>query len=86
LLIENNHYQRLRDLIDRFGQFQFGKTRLMDLLNDSIYQLNLNEDEIESTIEQNRTVKEDYLHLLSEIETYFKDQIRGRSKTSDAEF
>jgi hypothetical protein len=86
LLIENNHYQRLRDLIDRFGQFQFGKTRLMDLQNDSIYQSNLNEDEIKSTIEQNRTVKEDYLHLLSEIETYFKDQIRGRSKTSDAEF
>lgn len=84
LLIENNHYQRLRDLIDQFGKFEFGKTQLMALRNRSIHQFDA--DDIESTIENNRKVKEDYSHLLNEIETYFKDQIRGRSKTSDAEF
>ena len=83
LLIENNHYQRLRDLIEQFDKFEFGKARLRDLRNRPIHQIDRND--IESTIENNRKVKEDYSHLLNEIETYFKDQIRGRSKTSDAE-
>jgi hypothetical protein len=75
LLVENEHYQRLRELMDRFSKFEFGKTRLIDLRRRSTDQLNL--EDIERTIKNNRIVKEDYSRLLHEIETYFKDQIQG---------
>jgi hypothetical protein len=76
LLIENDHYQRLKELMDRFSKFEFGKNRLLftDLRrsNDQV-----NSEDIERTIRNNRIVKDDYLCLLNEIESYFKDQIRG---------
>lgn len=75
LLIENWHYEKLKELIDRFSKFQFGKTRLIDLRNHSTDQVE--PQDIEFTIENNRIVKEDYSRLLNEIETYFKDQIQG---------
>ncbi|NEP20192.1 MAG: hypothetical protein F6J97_25460 [Leptolyngbya sp. SIO4C1] len=39
LLIENWHYEKLKELIDRFSKFQFGKTRLIDLRNRSTDQV-----------------------------------------------
>ena len=74
LLIENDHYQRLKELMDRFSKFEFGKIRLIDLRRSND-QVNL--EDIERTIGNNRIVKDDYLRLLNEIESYFKDQIRG---------
>jgi len=35
LLIENEHYERLKRLIEQFNEFKFGKTRLIELRNVS---------------------------------------------------
>ena len=77
LLIEDQHYETLRNLLDKFSKFQFGKVRLRDLRRDSQHNEEIVASDIEHTIEKNRQLKEEYSELLTEIQRSFKMQIQG---------
>ena len=77
LLIEDDHYQKLKNIIKQFEAFQFGKQRLVDLRNRVVHQQNIDEDEIRYAIDNNRQRKEEFTILLNELRPHFKEQISG---------
>lgn len=77
LLIEDSHYQKLKNIIQQFEAFQFGKKQLVDLRNKLAHQQKIDKNEIEYTIDQNRQKKEDFTLLLNELRNHFKVQISG---------
>lgn len=78
LLIEEKHYEQLSELIKQFGQFSFGKEKLIDLINkDSIKIKSITQEELQETIRQNEDVKNKYDELLMTIGKSFRKQIKG---------
>ena len=75
LLIEDDHYRLLKDLLNKFGEFRFGKIKLIELCGRS--RLEFADTEILRTIEQNRRAKERYSELLDQIEHSLRRQLRG---------
>ena len=73
LLVEHGHYESLKDLMDQFSNFEFNKTRILEIRSSSDIGLH----NIENTIRSNRHVKERYSALISEIEVFFRSRIRG---------
>lgn len=76
-MIEDEHYSALRRLLEGFGNFDLGKARLLELRRNNFPLHDVPDAEIQRVIEQNRLTKEAYSTLLTEIERYFKGQIRG---------
>ena len=81
LLIEDDHYQKLKNIIKQFEAFQFGKQRLVDLRNKTAHRQNVDENEIRYTIDDNRQRKEEFTALLNELRSHFKEQISGANIT-----
>jgi hypothetical protein len=80
LLIEEEHYNKLIKLIGQFEQFQFGKLRLVDIrsqLNEETFNPTISKEEAETTINNNKTTKDNYDALIMEIGKSFRDQIKG---------
>lgn len=80
LLIEEDHYNKLIKLIGQFEQFQFGKLRLVDIrsqLNEETFNPTISKEEAETTINNNKTTKDNYDALIMEIGKSFRDQIKG---------
>jgi len=80
LLIEEDHYNQLVELIRKFEQFQFGKIKLIDIRNkteDQIRDFGLTDDQAKLTIEQNRALKEQYDSIIMEIGKSFRNQLKG---------
>ena len=80
LLIEDEHYNKLVQLIGQFEQFQFGKQKLIDIRTqmesgDDI-QL-ITKDEAQSTIRRNKKTKDKYDELIMDIGKSFRNQIKG---------
>ena len=80
LLIEDEHYNKLVQLIGQFEQFQFGKQKLIDIRTqmesgDDI-QL-ITKDEAQSTIIRNKKTKDKYDELIMDIGKSFRNQIKG---------
>lgn len=80
LLIEDEHYNKLIQLIGQFEQFQFGKQKLIDIRTqmesgDDI-QL-ITRDEAQSTIRKNKKTKDKYDELIMDIGKSFRNQIKG---------
>lgn len=78
LLIEDEHYNKLIQLIGQFEQFQFGKQKLIDIRTqmesgDDI-QL-ITRDEAQSTIRKNKKTKDKYDELIMDIGKSFRNQI-----------
>jgi hypothetical protein len=78
LLIEEQHYDTLMELIQQFEQFQFGKVKLIDIRSS----LNIPEERIsvrqaQETIQANRKTKDRYDKLIMEIGRSFRNQIKG---------
>lgn len=69
--------------MEQFGNFQFGKIRLLELRSYSEASSRLDSDldprNIEHTIRSNREVRERYSDLINQIELFFKDRIRGNA-------
>lgn len=58
LLIEEEHYEKLLELITQFDQFQFGKVKLVDIRRQPIDEReNITMQEARSTINQNKKLK-----------------------------
>lgn len=78
LLIEEEHYDKLMELIKQFEQFQFGKVRLVDIRRkpgenaDTISAI-----QTRQTIDLNKKTKDNYDKLIMEIGKTFRNQIKG---------
>lgn len=80
LLIEEDHYNKLIQLIEQFEQFQFGKLKLIDIraqLEDGESVQLITAEDITSTISQNKTTKDKYDALIMDIGNSFRNQIKG---------
>lgn len=80
LLIEDEHYNKLIQLIGQFEQFQFGKQKLIDIRiqmesGDDIPLIT--RDEAQSTIRKNKKTKDKYDELIMDIGKSFRNQIKG---------
>lgn len=80
LLIEEEHYEKLIQLIEQFEQFQFGKLKLIDIRTqieggEQVQQIS--KAEAQSTINRNRKTKEKYDKLIMDISKSFREQIKG---------
>jgi len=78
LLIEEEHYQKLIELIKQFEQFQFGKVKLVDIRRHPREgRENISTDQARQTINKNRRTKDKYDQLIMEIGQSFRNQIKG---------
>jgi len=78
LLIEEEHYEKLLELITQFDQFQFGKTKLIDIRRQPFDgRENISMEQARMTINQNKRTKETFDNLLMEIGQSFRNQIKG---------
>ena len=79
LLIEEEHYDKLIQLIEQFEQLQFGKLKLIDILtlSNSDDKLEITQEEANSTIKMNKIIKDKYDKLIMDIGTSFRNQIKG---------
>lgn len=77
LIIEELHYNRLIELFSEFEQFEFGKSKLLQLRRERERLDNLSEGEIRWVIDQNGQIRERFKVLLSEVKNQFSSQLRG---------
>jgi len=78
LLIEEEHYEKLLELITQFDQFQFGKTKLIDIRHQPVDgRESISMEQARETINQNKKTKETFDSLLMEIGQSFRNQIKG---------
>lgn len=78
LLIEEEHYEKLLELITQFEQFQFGKVKLIDIRRQPVDgRENISMEQTRQTITENRITKDTYDGLLMEIGQSFRNQIKG---------
>ena len=74
LFIEENHYQELKELLKQFSEYQFGKTKLVQLYKQ---RGKVHYQEIIEWIDHNRERKKEYEELIDKIKKELKRQIRG---------
>jgi hypothetical protein len=78
LLIEEEHYDKLIELIKQFEQFQFGKVRLVDIRREPGENTDtISAFETRQTIDLNKKTKDNYDKLIMEIGKTFRNQIKG---------
>ncbi|AXP81568.1 hypothetical protein CJ739_2495 [Mariniflexile rhizosphaerae] len=78
LLIEEEHYDKLIELITQFDQFQFGKIKLVEIRSKPLEEReNITTEQAKRTINQNKRTKENFDNLLMEIGQSFRNQIKG---------
>lgn len=79
LLIEEEHYEKLMQLIKQFEQFQFGKVKLIDIrrVEPRENPESISLFDTEQTIKLNRNTKTKYDKLIMEIGKTFRNQIKG---------
>ena len=79
LLIEEEHYNKLIELINQFEQFQFGKQKLVEIRTryDGEQAQSISKEETREVIVQNQKTKENYDSLIMDIGKSFRNQIKG---------
>jgi hypothetical protein len=80
LLIEEEHYNKLIQLIEQFEQFQFGKLRLVEVrsqFDNGEDRIEISKSEIQRTIKINKKTKDKYDSLIMDIGKSFRKQIKG---------
>lgn len=79
LLIEEEHYNKLIELINQFEQFQFGKQKLVEIRThyDGEQAQSISKEETREVIVQNQKTKENYDSLILDIGKSFRNQIKG---------
>ena len=80
LLIEEEHYNKLIQLIEQFEQFQFGKSKLIDIrtqLEDGVPVSVISKEDAQKTINKNKKTKDKYDELIMDIGKSFRMQIKG---------
>ena len=78
LLIEDDHYEKLKKILDTLNKFRLGKTNLIRMRQMTKEQIKLFKiDKILEYIDQNRESKDQFEELLEIIVKDFKTQIRA---------
>lgn len=77
LLIEEEHYVKLILLIEKFEQLQFGKVKLVDVRGYSNENEGISIEETRTTINENKTTKDNYDKLILDIGKSFRTQLKG---------
>ncbi len=77
LIIEEEHYERLISLFSEFEEFEFGKSKLLQLRRERERIDRLDENEIRWVIDQNGQIRERFKETLSEVKKQFSSQLRG---------
>ena len=80
ILIEEDHYEKLIQLISQFENFQFGKLRLIEVsaqVPGNTPNNEPSEQEMRRAITKNSKIKSSYESLILEIGKSFRDLIRG---------
>jgi hypothetical protein len=80
LLIEEEHYNKLIQLIEQYEQFQFGKLRLVEVrsqFDNGEDRIEISKSEIQRTIKINKKTKDKYDTLIMDIGKSFRKQIKG---------
>ena len=80
LLIEEEHYNKLIQLIEQFEQFQFGKLRVVEVrsqFDNGEDRIEISKTEIQRTIKKNEKTKDKYDTLIMDIGKSFRKQIKG---------
>ncbi len=80
LLIEDGHYKSLITILDKFGNFEIGKLKLVNLRSKTFHEMNeygVRDFEIKRVIEHNRLTKKEFVQLTEKLSSAFKTQIKG---------
>ena len=80
LLIEDQHYKDLIQILENFGKFEFGKLTLIQLRNRQAHELaqyGVSNNEIDRVINQNRATKQQFGLMVNDLGKTFKNQIKG---------
>ena len=72
LLIEDEHYSELQDILQRFEEYESGKRRLL-----AARQNDINNTDVNGFIDANRIHRKKYNDLIMEIRSSFRKQIKG---------
>ncbi|MCT7576461.1 hypothetical protein [Aliarcobacter butzleri] len=83
LLLENDDYRELNNLIDKFNDFEIGKETLIKIkykTDAEMHSKNINEASIEDMIRENGQTKNEYDTLIIKLKEKFKKQIKGNNK------
>lgn len=75
LLIEEQHYENLNTLLNRFGEFQIGKRNLISVRSYNLSNFDMTHYE-RDTILSNEQIKDEYVQLVNEIGNQFKNHIQ----------
>lgn len=75
LLIEENHLEELKTLIQTFENYQFGKASLIEVPESPGYR-QITQHEIEEMTRHNETIKQQYEDLIDEIARSLRKQLR----------
>jgi len=80
ILIEPHHYQKLRNILSEFGNYQLGKKSLYDLREEQGEIRNFNTLEIQTLIERNSLHRNALLNYLPKMLYCLRKQICGQSE------
>ena len=79
LFIEDTHYVRFANTLKQFGNYQIGKSLLIDYGRQNGY----DDFEITQMIERNGHLKSEYEELISEVKQDLRNQIKGQSPVAN---
>lgn len=77
LLIEEEHYNNLIDLMEEFENFKVGKQKLVELRQSSADEIIANIQDVSEMIKKNGNCKERYDNLVTQIGTSFRQLLHG---------
>ena len=77
LLIEEEHYIPLMDLMGEFENFKVGKQRLVEIRQSSTEEILANIEDVAEMIRKNGNCKEKYDNLVTQIGISFRKQLHG---------
>jgi hypothetical protein len=80
LIVEDDHYLKLLNIINKFKELEIGKLKIVELKNKQLRlfdSYSINELAIKKITESNRQIKLDYEELIIQVMTTFRNQIKG---------
>lgn len=77
LIIENDHYNQLMELFGEFEQFEFGKTKLVELVKDRKSANEINQQQIHKVVLNNGAIRDRYTDLLEAVKKSLSAQIKN---------
>jgi hypothetical protein len=77
LLVEQSHYDELKEILKTFGDYRLGKKTLIDLRKERIGRNIIHDYEIRELIDGNRQTREHLRHYLPQMMGCLRSQIAG---------